>query len=73
MEKFGQAMSFIGPLLGEGVSLLGRYLAANAAEKAVLIEQRDSAIAEMRSARAQEEADHAKRMADAEAEIKAKP
>lgn len=68
-SKFGQAMSFIGPLIGEGVSLLGKFLAAKDEDHAALLAQRDAAIAEMRGARSQEEKDHAARMAAARAAL----
>lgn len=72
MDNFASAMNFIGPLVGEAVSLLGRFLAASQQDRLALIEQRDSAVAEMRLARIEEEVAHDKRMSEAQTEIDAR-
>jgi hypothetical protein len=69
----GTILSFVGPLIGEGISLVGQYLAASKEEQAKLIAARDAAIATMKGARAAEEAGHAARIEAAKAAFKDDP
>lgn len=65
----GTVLAFLGPLIGEAVSLVGKFISANQEEQAKLIVQRDAAIAEMRGARSDEERNHVARMAEARAKL----
>ena len=51
-------MSFAGPLLGEAIGLIGKYVAANQADKAAIELRKAAAIAEMKGAREDERIRH---------------
>jgi len=54
----GTILAFAGPLVGEAVSLIGRYMSASAEQRVELDKRRDAAIAEMRAAGAAEATAH---------------
>ncbi len=58
VEAIGKGLEFAGPIIAEGIALLGKYIAASKEEKAALILRRDAALAEMRAERVAEEKQH---------------
>ncbi len=64
IEQIGKAVEFAGPLLGEVVGLVGRWIAADKEGKEALELRKVAAIAEMKGARADEAARHAAETAE---------
>jgi hypothetical protein len=56
--NFGEIAAFAGPLIGEAVGLIGKYIASRGEERAAIVARKDAAIAEMKAARITEREAH---------------